>query len=181
MAGRKNLKDLEKLNDKLAKKKFSSPSLGMGKFLPTIGGFAEYAVSLDYDTDDLKEDVAPIIKEYTDLMPKAAVALKQRLDMALMAPVWAWNDGVRSIYDTGVLMASGSVTWNGKSLVINYTAPYADLVHNGGYIQPYGNKSARPVYLPGRPWISAVLDGGGPVPQWNLADWLEANVGGLVG
>ncbi len=116
-----------------------------------------------------------------DMMPKAALALKKRLDMALMAPVWSWSGGARDIFDTGALAASGSVTWNGKSLVINYLAPYADIVHNGGYIFPYGNKSARPVYLPGRPWISAVLDGGGPIPRWSLEDWLEANIDGLVG
>lgn len=155
----------------------------------SAGVMVPFAPPLEVEVGEAKvpsgmaeEIINPLIQEYLDLMPKAATALKNRLDLAISASVWDWpKGGPRDIIDTRKLKNSGSVTWNGKSLVINYTAPYADIVHDGGYIFPYGNKNARPIYLPGRPWVSAVLNGGGPVPRWDLTAWLDANAGGLIG
>jgi len=76
--------------------------------------------------------------------------------------------GLRDIVDTGKLRDSLSLkTTFLKTKVqtrITYSAPYARLVHEGGLIQPYGNKRAATVQLPARPWISSVLSpGSGPV------------------
>ena len=101
-------------------------------------------------------------------LSSVANELKMALDAALMAPVWAWTDGSRDIYDTGALAASGNVVINSNGLSVLYSAPYANLVHDGGYIHPYGNKKIEPVYLPPRPWIRSVLYGGGPVPKFDF-------------
>ena len=97
-----------------------------------------------------------------------AIDLKAALDAALLSNVWQTPSGSADIYDTGNLLESGSVVSTGRGLTIAYTAPYASLVHFGGYIHPYGNLNAR-VYLPPRPWIQSVLSGNGPIPQFDLA------------
>jgi hypothetical protein len=85
------------------------------------------------------------------------------LPIAMQSGSWGFSGGNRDIVDTGELMRSMQVTISGTSIEITYGEPYAALMHYGGYIQPYGNKSAKPVYLPGRPWVDAVMGGGGPV------------------
>ncbi len=101
-------------------------------------------------------------------------ALPSLLDKALDSTVWSWPrptirengtiaGGTRSITDTGRLKASGRVKvkfLQTKTLfTIAYSAPYATLVHEGGYVLPYGDATRNPTYIPGRPWISAVLSG----------------------
>lgn len=96
------------------------------------------------------------------------------LDQALEANIWSWPrstlrkngstaGGTRNIVDTGALKASKSVRTKylqTKTVFqISYKAPHAALVHYGGYILPYGDVSRSPVYVPGRPWIEAVLTG----------------------
>lgn len=109
-----------------------------------------------------------------NLQPKVQQAMEVglenvRLDIARLLPLamqsgsWGFSNGSRDIIDTGALMRSMQVTISGSSIDITYGEPYAALVHYGGYIQPYGDKSATPVYLPARPWVDAVLNGGGPV------------------
>ena len=102
--------------------------------------------------------------------------LKKALTGALRASVWNWEGGSRDIYDTGALAASANVTVERGRVNVKYSAPYASIVHNGGYIHPYGNQSARPVYLPPRPWIDAVLYGGGPVPRFDFNDFYARNL-----
>ena len=126
-------------------------------------GFEMKVLSMNIDENAITEAGDAVIRQK---MAQLAGSLKLALDTALRSPVWSWTGGARDIIDTGELMSSGSVTVSGTSLSISYDAPYANLVHNGGYIYPYGNKSARPIYLPGRPWISATINGGGPVPKW---------------
>ena len=83
--------------------------------------------------------------------------------------MWNWSSGgARDIVDTGRLKNSLSVTVSGDEILIYYDAPYASVVHEGGYIRPYGNKKIDAVYLPGRPWVDAVLFGNGPVPSVDL-------------
>jgi hypothetical protein len=98
---------------------------------------------------------------------RVATELKAALDAALLSGVWSTPSGRGDIYETGELLSSGSVTVDGSGLKIAYDAPYATLVHFGGYINPYGNMSVR-VYLPPRPWVEAVLQGNGPVPQFDF-------------
>ena len=141
-------------------------------------------IPIGFDSDiELDEDIIDeqAIKdearaEIDALMGKLAREVKSALDVALYAPVWTWNDGTRDIFDTGELVRSGIVTASPDGIVVSYIAPYANLVHYGGYIRPYGNKSARPVYLPGRPWIDSVLYGGGPVPQFDFERFFADNI-----
>jgi len=99
----------------------------------------------------------------------ASKAIEQALDVAVSSPVWNWSSGgARDIVDTGRLKDSLSISVSGGDISIYYSAPYASVVHEGGYIRPYGNKKIDAVYLPGRPWVDAVLFGNGPVPSVDL-------------
>ena len=104
--------------------------------------------------------------------------LEEALNFAIESPVWNWNgqetirkDGEivsnpRNIVDTGALADSLVIESSGLGLVVSYRAPYAAIVHyggitwNGGQIQP-------------RPWVDAVLIGGGPIDQVNWAAILQ--------
>lgn len=61
------------------------------------------------------------------------------------------------LIDTGRLRDSLQIINTGTSFDIRYSAPYAGLVHEGGYILPYGNQNAEKVFVPGRPWINMAL------------------------
>jgi hypothetical protein len=106
---------------------------------------------------------------------RIATDLKQALDDALRSGVWPTRTGAADIYETGELLASGRVVINESGLTIAYDAPYAALVHFGGYIHPYGNTSAR-VYLPPRPWVQSVLSGGGPVAQFDFQQYYTQEI-----
>lgn len=121
------------------------------------------------------------LKGGTDLEPRfraainraslrISVELKAALDSALRSGVWSTPEGIADIYETGELLQSGSVTLGANGIEISYDAPYASLVHFGGYIHPYGNARAK-VYLPPRPWVEAVLRGGGPVPVFDFGQY----------
>lgn len=104
-----------------------------------------------------------------DRIPSYIVeSLRPALDAAIDAS-WGWRTGSRDIVDTGALKNSLSITTSGGRISITYSVPYAGIVHYGGYIRPYGNPYAEPVYLPPRPWIGAVLgDAQGPVQPLDL-------------
>lgn len=151
--------------------------------LPLRGVVAPVPVGFDYRAgkmDDLIDEKAledEFSGQINALMGKLAQEVKDALDAALKSSVWTWKNGVRDIYDTGELASSGEVSVGAGGLIVSYDAPYANLVHNGGYIYPYGNEKARPVYLPGRPWVSSVLYGGGPVPQFDFEGFFKSNLG----
>lgn len=60
--------------------------------------------------------------------------------------------------DTGALRDSLSLSFQGSNIDITYNVEYAGLIHYGGYITPYGNPNARPVYIAGRPWVDNTLN-----------------------
>lgn len=161
-------------------RKKKKEKLKEGFALPVAIPVVPFAVKFGYEATPMSEFsnfIKPYVQAFGEEMVQKkldAVAgqLKLALDAALEAPVWAWNDGVRDIVDTGKLKSSGVVVVRPLELEVYYTAPYAMLVHNGGYIQPYGNPNARPLYLPPRPWIRSVLYGGGPVPRFDMMDAL---------
>lgn len=149
------------------------PVRGLQMVIP-IAFRARYDNNIDsVDEEQLTEDLAAAIDSVTGQL---AEEVEQALGAALRAGVWAWREGSRDIYDTGELERSVSVTATSDGISVSYSAPYANIVHNGGYIYPYGNKNARPVYLPPRPWVSSVLYGGGPVPQFDFDDFLKRNI-----
>jgi phage gpG-like protein len=143
------------------------------------------AKSLPFGKIDIKgpskSDVAAAAEIFDEATSYAvqvvSQAIREALDTAVSSSVWAWNTGgARDIVDTGELKASLSVAINGDTVDISYNTPYASFVHNGGYIQPYGNQRIDAVYLPGRPWIDATLYGNGPVPSVNL----DEIIGGAI-
>ena len=113
--------------------------------------------------------------------------LKAALDKALMASVWTgfspktpysrkngqvMGSGPRDIVDTGALKNSLNILTKFSvtkvNLEIQYSAPYAALVHYGGVIKPYGNSRAADVIIPARPWIRAVLEGSHGMDKFDL-------------
>jgi len=88
---------------------------------------------------------------------RIAIDLKKALDEAMSSEIWRTPSGRADIIDSGTLRDSGRVLITTRGISVEYTAPYAALVHFGGYINPYGNIGLR-VYLPPRPWVEAVLD-----------------------
>lgn len=63
-----------------------------------------------------------------------------------------------NVIDTGNLKSSLQIDVRYNVIDITYDAPYADLMHYGGYIRPYGNPNAKKVYIPGRPWVENILN-----------------------
>jgi len=146
------------------------PVVGLVMGIPLTFGVRTEKIELDIE--DIKQEYLEMIDE---LMPKLAVEVAKALDDALKAS-WSWSTGSRDIYDTGALARSGKVVANNNGIEVTYDAPYANIVHNGGYIQPYGNPNARPVYMPARPWVSSVLYGEGPYPQFDFEGFMKANL-----
>ena len=78
-----------------------------------------------------------------------------------------WNEaqgGVgspRSIVDSGNLKQSRDFDLDRVNLKAewNWNADYAAAVHEGAYINPFGNTN-KVVQLPARPWTQAVIEGG---------------------
>ena len=142
-----------------------------GRVPKSIGGtasaplFSNIDVKIDgTNVKRLQEKVAVAINEATAVI---AGELEAALKNAMNSSVWPVPSGTGDIIDTGKLMESGVIRADGSSIVIAYTAPYAAIVHYGGYIAPFGNQASR-VYLPARPWVQSVLQGGGPVEQFDL-------------
>lgn len=149
--------------------------------VPMIGLHLPIPISLDaipknIDPIDEQRLLAKAKEAIGEAMPKLAEEVEKALTAALRASVWSWTTGARDIYDTGELASSVEVLAKEGGISVSYSAPYAAIVHDGGYIHPYGNKNARPVYLPGRPWVSSVLYGGGPVPQFDFDGFLRKEV-----
>lgn len=106
---------------------------------------------------------------------RIAVDLKIALDDAIRSPVWTTLQGTADIYDTGELMQSGSVTVRRDGVTIAYDAPYAAIVHYGGYVSPFGTAASK-IYLPPRPWVESVLNGGGPVEAFDFAKYYQQEI-----
>jgi hypothetical protein len=85
--------------------------------------------------------------------------LNGRFQAAIGSKVWTWprSPSPRNIVDTGALRQSNSFGVSQYEGVFRWTTNYASFVHEGATIKPYGNPKAKSVYLPPRPWTSAVL------------------------
>ena len=139
----------------------------------------QFDIELDMAPDNLmdmkieleqpSENIAEYInKLFRDATPQVFAKLEAQLRANMKAAAWGWQDGARDIVDTGALMDSQNVAISGSTMTISYSSEYAAITHYGGYIYPYGNKNAERVYLPARPWITATIQGGGPVPQFDF-------------
>lgn len=117
-----------------------------------------------------------IVKGVQRGMARVETSLSKALDDALMGSTWEWTGKAtvrqngqtvgspRNIIDTGFLRNSKSLKVSylqtKTTVEVKYNAPYANLVHFGGMIRPYGKEGRQLVALPPRPWITAVLEGG---------------------
>ena len=148
----------------------------------------EIKMGFKFDVDLDKESNMKVIEqallEYgKEKLPEVAKViqslLKAKLDEAISSS-WGWIEGSRDIIDTGELRNSLSLTLSDSTVNISYDSEHAAVVHNGGYIQPYGNPNADSVYLPARPWIAAVL-GQAPGPVQPLtSDEISSKLDGTL-
>ena len=97
-----------------------------------------------------------------------AEEFSKALDNAMESSVWDWKGDTRDIIDTGELKKSKKVIVDSDGDIhVFYGTDYAAIVHYGGYFYPYGNQNAKTFY-PGRPWVTALIEGGGPVDQFDF-------------
>ena len=107
-----------------------------------------------------------------DALKIVANDLHATLDEAMESKVWAWTQGTRDIIDTGALRDSGKVVVENFDIVISYGEEYAAIVHFSGYVKS-GGETGTDIYYPARPWVTATLEGGGPVPKFDFIAELE--------
>lgn len=95
--------------------------------------------------------------------------LMAELDNAMEATVWPWYNDTRDIIDTRELQESGRCEFDPttNSIVVSYDADYAEIVHFGGVISSPVAPGVDIIY-PARPWVEAVVYGGGPVPRFDF-------------
>ena len=142
-------------------------------------------VDLKGKTDKMK---AAMKKAITRGMQKSSTyvvkGLREALNNAVSSSTWSWpgetfrkNGDIagtsRDIVDTGKLKNSlelvEAYTQSKATVTIKYKVPYAAMMHYGGVIQPYGNKNANAVTIPGRPWITGVVKGESGFQKYNMA------------
>lgn len=143
---------------------------------------AKFKIKFDIDTraiERLLDQAEKFPQEarlaFDDSLKIIANDLHATLDEAMEASVWQWSyPPTRDIVDTGQLRDSGKVFVDGDDIVISYGTEYAAIVHFSGYMKD-GGETGADIYYPARPWITATLEGGGPVPKFDFAKELEAN------
>lgn len=127
---------------------------------------------MQVDTGDSETMGDELLNRLEQKSMKALAGVTLDLDAhlkAMMGAGWGWSSGSRDIIDTGSLMGSGGASFQAGAITIGYAAAYANLIHSGGYIHPYGNTDIDLVYIPGRPWVAATLGkASGPLPPF---DW----------
>jgi hypothetical protein len=135
---------------------------------------------------------AKVKKALSRGMVKASEYIKTDLSMALDTAMtnanWSWPRQTqrksgeiagtsRDIIDMGNLYESQQIKEKflktKTTFEIIYNTPYAAIIHYGGYVQPYGNPNAATVYIPGRPWIEAAINGGNGMSPFDAKTPLE--------
>lgn len=115
-----------------------------------------------YKPSDFGKDLNRAMKNANQLI---ANRIGGALDDAMESSIWGTG---KNIIDTGQLKNSLVMTATAGGITIKYTAPYAAIVHYGGYIVPYNNARLSKIYIPPRPWVDSVVKGGGPVPAFDF-------------
>lgn len=123
--------------------------------------------SLKISNFDNQAGVDAIKDAVNKTITNASVDLKQKLAAAMASSAWG---EMGDIIDSGDLRDSLNLVINGSQIEVSYDSPYANLIHYGGYIVPYGNNKVDKVYIPGRPWVEAVFTGNGPVDPIDVPD-----------
>ena len=138
---------------------------------------------------EITEDISGVLRKATeDAFAQVAGELTGRFDDAVSGAYWPWpritprfggsrslsdaarqwNDALgsgvgspRSIVDSGALKQSRNFELDRVNLTAEWSwnVDYAAAVHEGAYINPFGNKN-KVVQLPARPGTQAVIEGG---------------------
>jgi hypothetical protein len=116
-------------------------------------------ISFRYDISVLARNAKLLKSGLRVAQEDLVAAYDTALKAAIRSSNWETPSGRADIVDSGELLRSQQLEINGTKITVSYSAPYANLVEFGGYINPYGNKNVR-VYLPPRPWVRSVLFGG---------------------
>jgi hypothetical protein len=137
---------------------------------------ATYNVQVEADVEELEGaleliDAFPVeaAKAFYFTMEIICNDLMAELDNAMEAVAWDWYGENRDIIDTRELQESGRCEFDPttNSIVISYDSPYAEIVHFGGVISSPLQPGVDIVY-PARPWVEAVVFGGGPVRRFQF-------------
>lgn len=163
------IQDAEKfLQDEVKKVKIIIQEINDNQFKMKVDG-----LSIDFSVKEggLGEFLSSLSEKFTkahnQTINDIALKLEEALDASIQNPVWDWKGDNRDIVDTGRLKDSLVVSVQNGEITISYGAEYAAIVHYGGYFNPYGNPEVKQ-YYPGRPWVSSVLFGQGPVEQFDF-------------
>lgn len=117
--------------------------------IPVIVPAFAFGVGMEIRETSESRNYSAIQEGCKDAMASAiAQALPQYLNQSISS---------NGLVDSGELKNSLSVQVTPSGLEIRYAAPYAALMHEGGYITPYGNPNAQKVFIPGRPWIDEAV------------------------
>ena len=135
-------------------------------------------IKIEADTKKGRQEaVAALVSGVHKAAIKIESFLPPLLNKAMESDVWSWprqtlrkngsTAGLsRDIVDTGRLRDSLSVDVKfmktQTNFMIKYSAPYAAIVHEGGYVAPYGRTDLPTRSIPARPWITAAIEGGYP-------------------
>ena len=105
--------------------------------------------------------------------------LEIALGLAMESKTWQWDYGDGDIVDTGALRDSADVRVTKDGFSIAYGEQYAGIVYYGGYINPYGNPNVQ-IYMPGRPWVSAVLNGGNGIEKFDFDTLYKSHIESIL-
>jgi hypothetical protein len=123
------------------------------------------SVRVEIQSGDLQLRAEQAAQRATELVMGELYAAFQQ---SFTKNVWSWPrqtqrtvgtaGSPRNLIDVGNLRQSGSWQMNGPfQATFTWSANYATAVHEGAMIYPWGNRNARRVQLPARPWTRAVL------------------------
>lgn len=137
------------------KKRIKEYTTGVEKVLKELGGNSQTLTLGDVSVDSNSLDAAITgVREYLNRLD----------DLDFQSMIQPLNDAINrslvanGLVDTGQLKNSLTIQVVGEQLLVEYDCPYAGILHEGGYVQPYGNANAKKVYIPPRPWIINTLD-----------------------
>jgi hypothetical protein len=156
------------IKDEIEKIKVKIKEISEEKYEIILGGITiDFSLKMN-GLDTFINQLPQLIKKAHDqTLDEIASKLKDALDASIQSPVWDWEGDTRDIVDTGKLKDSLVVSVEGGSINVLYGEDYAAIVHYGGYFNPYGNPDIKQ-YYPGRPWVDSVLNGQGPVDQFDF-------------
>lgn len=108
---------------------------------------------ISLDTSDIPDTLSEVQAYINRLNDLPIEDLLPELNAAINRTLVA-----NGLVKTGTLRNSFTARKEGEQLIFEYDVPYAGILHDGGYIIPYGNPNAEPVYIAPRPWLIQALE-----------------------